>query len=191
MKKICFTFSLLLFFSCGQKNTEANNAVENANSTTSYTRFSKGQNILDAIYNEQIKNDENLKKLDDKIKALYEDKEKVTNINQEIMNKSSEYYSDVESIANNITDSLLKKQILELIKISADKNYLKEKKFIELSLEINKNNQMIHSHYSAFKIRKTLPEIEKYQNAHPLKTDSLEKFIEKQNKLLIELKNLK
>lgn len=50
---------------------------------------------------------------------------------------------------------------------------------------------MIHSHYSAFKIRKTLPEIEKYQNAHPLKTDSLEKFIEKQNKLLIELKNLK
>jgi len=38
---------------------------------------------------------------------------------------------------------------------------------------------------------KTLPEIEKYQNAHPLKTDSLETFIKKQNQLLNELKNLK
>lgn len=45
--------------------------------------------------------------------------------------------------------------------------------------------------YTAFKIRKTLPEIEKYQNAHPLKTDNLNTFITKQNKLLEELKKFK
>ncbi|WP_159436354.1 hypothetical protein [Chryseobacterium indoltheticum] len=49
----------------------------------------------------------------------------------------------------------------------------------------------MNSLYNAFKIKKTLPEIEKYQNAHPLKTDSLNNFINKQNQLLNELKNLK
>jgi len=60
-----------------------------------------------------------------------------------------------------------------------------------LILEINRNSQAIYSQYSVFRIRKTLPEIERYQNAHPLKTDSLGNFINKQNKLLNELKNMK
>lgn len=50
---------------------------------------------------------------------------------------------------------------------------------------------MLHDQYIVFKIRKTLPEIEKYQTAHPLKTDNLDAFINKQNKLLEELKKLK
>ena len=191
MKKIFLTSSLLLFFSCEEKSHVANNAVENAESKTSYTRFSKGQNILDAIYNEQIKNDENLKNLDERINSLYDDGQKVKNINQEITSKSSEYYSNAESVAESIYDSILKKQILEIIKISADKNYLREKKLRDLTLQINRNNQIIYNQYSAFKIRKTLPEIEKYQKAHPLKTDSLNNFINKQNQLLNELKNLK
>jgi|GEM_PF-4583244 len=83
--------------------------------------------MLNAIYNEQIKNDENLKNLDEKINSLYDDSQKVKNINQEITSKSAEYYSAAESAAESINDSVLKKQILEIIKISADKNYLKEK----------------------------------------------------------------
>ena len=47
------------------------------------------------------------------------------------------------------------------------------------------------AYYNIFNYPLTLPEIEKYQSAHPLKTDHLDQFINKQNKLLEELKNLK
>ncbi|WP_029293141.1 hypothetical protein [Chryseobacterium hispalense] len=68
---------------------------------------------------------------------------------------------------------------------------LKIKSFKALIFQLTKNAEKISDLYTIFKIRKTLPEIEKYQNAHPLKTDSLENFISKQNQLLNELKNLK
>ncbi len=191
MKKLLLSISILCFLSCAEKKQQALNAVENAESKTSYTRFSKGQNMLDAVYNEQIKNDPPLKKLDEKINTLYDDSQKVKSINQELTGKSSEYYSDVETAAKSIDDTVLKKHILAIIKISSEKNYLKEKKLRDFILQINRNNQTIYSQYKAFKIRKTLPEIEKYQNAHSLKTDTLEKFINTQNDLLKQLKNLK
>lgn len=195
MKKILLITTLfLLLFSCTENKPEneliVENAVENAESK-SYSRYSNGQNMIDAIYHEQIKDDENLKNLDERINTIQEDSRKVKDIYREILNKSAEYYSDAESEAKNMTDSILKKQTLELIKASAEKNYTKEKKFRDLILEINRNNELIYNQYSAFKIKRTLPEIEKYQNAHPLKTDSLNNFIKKQNQLLEELKKLK
>ena len=42
-----------------------------------------------------------------------------------------------------------------------------------------------------FKIKKTLPEIEKYQNQNPLKIEELKKMVENQNQLLEKLKNMK
>ncbi|ALR30397.1 hypothetical protein ATE47_07605 [Chryseobacterium sp. IHB B 17019] len=195
MKKILLITTLfLLLFSCTENKPEneliVENAVENAESK-SYSRYSNGQNMIDAIYHEQIKDDENLKNLDERINTIQEDSRKVKDIYREILNKSAEYYSDAESEAKSMTDSILKKQTLELIKASAEKNYTKEKKFRDLILEINRNNELIYNQYSAFKIKRTLPEIEKYQNAHPLKTDSLNNFIKKQNQLLEELKKLK
>ena len=56
-------------------------------------------------------------------------------------------------------------------------------------LEIN--NGRINDYYSFFKIKKTLPEIEKYQNQNPLKLEELKKIIADQNQLLEKLKNIK
>jgi hypothetical protein len=89
------------------------------------------------------------------------------------------------------SDSISRKAIEAEIKRSEQQYNLKVKKIKDLIEEITKNRERIHDTYTIFKIRKTLPEIEKYQNAHPLKTDSLENFISKQNQLLNELKNLK
>ncbi|MBB4805525.1 hypothetical protein HNP38_000797 [Chryseobacterium defluvii] len=192
MKKILLVLSVL---SCTENKSEnipaMNNAVENAESKISYTRFSKGQNMLDAIYHEQIKNDEYLKSLDEKITSLQKEGNQIKNMYDEILNKSSEYYLNAESEAKSINDSVLRKEILNLVKRSSDNNDLKEKKLRELFSQVYHNNQSIYSQYSAFKIKKTLPEIEKYQTAHPLNTDSLDYFIKKQNALLNELKNLK
>ncbi|WP_144282681.1 hypothetical protein [Chryseobacterium echinoideorum] len=180
---------IFLLFSC--KENEADNAVENAQSKVSYTRYSKGKTMLDAIYLEQIKNDENLKAIDNRINMLYEDSQKIKNINQEITDKSTEYYLDATSAAKRIIDSSLRKQTIEMVNESIARYHLKQKKLNDLQVKMNYNNQLVYSEYNSFKIRKTLPEIEKYQNAHPLKTDSLEKFIEKQKQLLRKLKSLK
>jgi hypothetical protein len=192
MKKILFAATLALsLLSCKENKPIIENAVDNTDSKISSSRYIKGQNILDAIYYEQIKNDESLKKIDEKIILLQEDSRKVKNLYNDILRKNDEYYSDAEYAANSINDSALKKDIVNLVKESSDKYNVNTQKLKELSLKITKNSQNIYGYYMAFKIRKTLPEIEKYQKAHPLKTDSLDQFINKQNELLEELKKLK
>lgn len=201
MKKIFITSTLfLLLFSCGESKSDKpiiENAVDNAESSvassiTKETRFSSRQeNMVHQIYDELIKNNKNLQILDNKVNEVDDKTAETTSKYDHIIYKSESYYNDAESLAKSVSDSVTKKEIEKEIKISSEKYNLKIKQIKDLIEKINKNREKIHDTYIIFKIRKTLPEIEKYQNAHPLKTDSLENFINKQNQLLTELKNLK
>ena len=196
MKKTLLITSFIILFSCGKNKPENKPLVENAvDNTDSSLKGSFGsgreENIIDKIYSELIKNDQKLLALDDKILKTYEKSKIVLEYYENVLNKSESYYIDANYQAKAITDSLLKHQIENQIKISSDKYDLKIKNIKSTISLLNKNTEKINDLYNAFKIRKTLPEIEKYQNAHPLKTDSLENFINKQNQLLNELKNLK
>ncbi|MGL6125945.1 MAG: hypothetical protein ACRC05_02420, partial [Chryseobacterium artocarpi] len=110
---------------------------------------------------------------------------------EEIINKSESFYREAENAARSITDSLTKKQIEKDVQFSKDQYSVKISSVNMLIARINQNNADMNSLYTAFKNRKTLPEIEKYQKGHPLKTDSLDQFINKQNQLLEELQKLK
>lgn len=196
MKKIFLILTLFLFlFSCSEDKPKQNEivetAAENTESSFPVKRLRNTQDILNGIYSEQIKNDEDLKKLDEKITILQQDSRKVKDIYREIINNSDNYYMRATNGAKVIRDSTLKKEILSLVENSSEKFDVKKEKLEELTQQVNLNYYKIFNFYTAFKIRKTLPEIEIYQNAHPLKTDSLENFIKKQNQLLNELKNLK
>ncbi|WP_353145909.1 hypothetical protein [Chryseobacterium sp.] len=196
MKKIFFASVLTLsILSCRENKSYNNdiveNAAENTESSISLKRLSKTQDIFNGIYYEKIKNDDELKEIDKKISLIQDDADKIRRIYNSVIANSDDYYLIAKNQAKGINDSVLRKEMMNLLKESSDKYYLKVQKIKELKHTININKQSIYSLYSAFKIRKTLPEIEKYQNAHPLKTDSLDSFINKQNKLLEELKNLK
>ncbi|WP_299177578.1 hypothetical protein [uncultured Chryseobacterium sp.] len=196
MKNILFVSSLtMLLLSCKQdksKNEDLiENAAENTTSSIPIKRLSNIQSMVDAVYYEQIKNSEDLKKFDEKFHSLQEDSRKMNQMYNDIIGKSDDYYSDAEIRAKGIKDSVLKKQIISLLKDSSIKYNVKVEKLKELKNQININYYKLYGFYDAFKIRKTLPEIEKYQNAHPLKTDNLDNFIKKQNALLSELKSLK
>ncbi|WP_374462655.1 hypothetical protein [Chryseobacterium sp.] len=196
MKKILFASALALStLSCRENKSQNNNIVEKAAESTESSipikRLSKTQDIFDGIYYEKVKNDQELRKIDEKISLMQEDAHQMQSIYNSIISNSEDYYLIAESRAKSINDSVLRKEMTELIKESSENYDLKVQKIKELKHQINRNKQSIYSIYSAFKIRKTLPEIEKYQNAHPLKTDSLNQFINKQNKLLEELKKLK
>jgi len=197
MKKIFIASTLfLMIFSCNESKNEnkplVENAVDNTNSSIE-SSFSSGRddNMIDKIYSEIIKNDKKLSALDDRMVKIYEKQRKTLEQYDNILNKSKSYYRDANYQANSIIDSLLKHQIENQIKISSEKYNVRIKNVKTLISQLTKNTERMNDYYTAFKIRKTLPEIEKYQNAHPLKTDSLENFINKQNQLLNELKNLK
>jgi hypothetical protein len=195
MKKTLLTSALfLLLFSCTENKPEnkliVENAVENAESK-SYSRYSKGQNIIDGIYNEQIKDDEKLKDFQKRFLSIQNDSEIMKHLYDDITRSSQNYYSDAEIRAKNIMDSTLQKEVLNLLKNSSEKYDAKINKLNALKIQVNLNVIELNSFYNAYKIKKTLPEIEKYQDTHPLETDSLENFINKQNQLLNELKNLK
>lgn len=195
MKKIFVTTALLLLMiSCKQKSSEnkiVDIAAENTESNFPIKRISNSQNILDGIYSELMKNDPELQKLDEKINKINSDSKIMTKIYNNIINNSDDYYSLAEADAKGITDSLLRREILAIVTESSEKFGIKKAKFKELTKQVSLNKYKIYSFYQAFKIRKTLPEIEKYQNANPLKTDSLKNFIRKQNEILSELKKTK
>lgn len=195
MKKILIASTLfLLIISCKQKDSEnkiVDVAAENTESSFPIKRMRNTQNILDGIYSELLKKDSELQKLDKKVNAINSDGKIMKELYSDIINNSTDYYNIAKSDAKGITDSLLRKEIFAIVTNSSEKFNEKKVKFEELTKQVNFNNHKIYSFYQAFKIKKTLPEIEKYQNAHPLKTDSLENFINKQNQLLSELKNLK
>ncbi|WP_312766042.1 hypothetical protein [Epilithonimonas sp.] len=195
MKRIflLLAFSLLIN-SCNESKTNekeiVEKAAENTESSFPIKRMSQSQDILNGIYSELLKNDSQLKKLDENVVSLQQDSRIIQNLNDDIINNSGDYYLLAENTAKSIRDSILKKEILELVKNSSEKFNVKKDKFEELKKRINLNHHKIYSFYQAVKVRKTIPEIEKYQQAHPLKTDSLNMFINKQNQLLNELKNM-
>ncbi|KMQ58923.1 hypothetical protein ACM40_18335 [Chryseobacterium sp. BLS98] len=196
MKKILFTAILALsIISCKENESGNAGAVENAVDDTNSSikgSFESGrsENMIDKIYSELAKKDKNLKELDEKLVKLNEESRKVLAAYDEILNKSESFYQDAHFQATSVKDSLLKQHLEKEITISSDSYNQKISKVKELIDKVNTNNDHIANLYTAFKIRKTLPEIEKYQNAHPLKTDNLESFIKKQNVLLDELKKL-
>jgi hypothetical protein len=197
MKKILFASALALsILSCKQNESGnaavAENAVDDTDSSLKGSFESgRNENMIDKIYSELIKKDKNLKELDEKLFKLNEENRKVLAIYEDILYKSESFYQDAHFQATNVKDSLLKQQLEKEIKISSDNYNQKISKVKELINKVNTNNDHITNLYTAFKIRKALLEIEKYQNAHPMKTDNLESFIKKQDQLLSELKNIK
>lgn len=196
MKNLLLIILLLPVFSCNEKiaeNPKQNNAVADAESSISGKLESGSRyesSLVDKIYYELIKNDEKLKNFDERLKNIFETSSKTISEKQKVLSKSNQYYDDAHSIVKNYGDSLLKKQTEALIKASSERYDAKTLTLRNLITQLEKGNTSIADHYSAFKIRKTLSEIEKYQNQNPLDSKDLEKLIIKQNQLLAEIKKL-
>ncbi|AZA76664.1 hypothetical protein EG347_03585 [Chryseobacterium sp. G0186] len=197
MKKILFASAMALsLISCRENKTEntplVENAVDNAESSISGSlKSGRYGNQVHEIYNELIKNNKSLLELDKRIEKVDKETETVISKYSYIIDKSERYYNDAKTLSNSVTDSLAKIEIGKAIQRSSDQYTIKNQAITDLIKKITANRVVLHDQYIIFKIKKTLPEIEKYQNAHPLKTDNLNNIIKKQDKLLEELKNLK
>lgn len=198
MKKILFASALVLsLLSCRENKSQqapaVENAVDNAESSVSGSikKNTRYTNLVHEIYQELIKNDKALQDLDERIEIIDKETEDAFTEYDDVIQKSETYYNDATALSNSVTDSVTKKQIEKEIKTSSDQYNIKTQTIRDLIAKIKTNRATLHDQYVVFKIRKTLPEIEKFQSAHPLKTDNLNQFINKQNELLEELKKLK
>ena len=196
MKNLLIIATLFLLFSCTEKTENAVVAAENSNVISSVesktgSRYSKGSSLIDAIYFEMVKDDKVLKALDEDINLIRKNSDELISQKQELLIKPSEYYGEVNREIAMIKDSILKKEMKNFIKESSNNFTRKEKELEMVIKDLEINNGRINDYYSFFKIKKTLPEIEKYQNQNPLKLEELKKMIADQNQLLEKLKNMK
>ena len=196
MKNLLIITTLLLLFSCNEKTENAVVAAENSNIISSVgsqkgSIYSEGSSLIDAIYFEMIKDDKELQALHDEINLIGKNSFELVKKKKELLIKPSEYYTEVNREIAMIKDSILKKEMKNFIKESSDNFTRKEKELEMVIKDIKINNGRINDYYNFFKIKKTLPEIEKYQNQNPLKLEELKKMVEDQKQLLEKLKNLK
>lgn len=196
MKNLLIITTLLLLFSCKEKTENAVVAAENSNIISSVgsqkgSRYSEGSSLIEAIYFEMIKDDKELQALHDEINLIGKNSFELVKKKRELLIKPSEYYTEVNREIAMIKDSILKQEMKNFIKESSDNFTRKEKELEMVIKDIKINNGRINDYYNFFKIKKTLPEIEKYQNQNPLKLEELKKMVEDQKQLLEKLKNLK
>lgn len=195
MKKIIIPCLLLVVLSCGgpaaENKTAVDQAINKSESVASIDSNSRNVNRVISIYNELVKKDPQLQALEKKIDAIKEETSAVTSKYTDIITQSETYYEDARTLAKSVTDSVSRQAIEQQISSSSEHYNARIKHIRDLISSIQNNAVMINDQHTLLMISKTLPEIRKYQDANSLKPDSLISFINKQNGLLNELKNIK
>ena len=200
MKKNIYFALILCVISCKDDNSVTTtpkvaqeNVVENvgAKSNQLEKRYKGSDDIVEEIYQELILNDKELTKLDAKIRDLNNSTEDIIRQYRNILSKSESYYAEARKKTESITDSLMRNKLDSVILNSAmtyDGRVIDVRNAISHAQNNMKN---INDLYTAYKIQRTLPEIEKYQKSNPFDLTNLNKLVEKQNTLLSDVQKVK
>lgn len=157
----------------------------------SFERYSKGSSLLDGIYFELVKDDKNLLALEKAMDDLNKNKLKSLADADNIMDKPNQYFAEIDAFIPNIKDSLLRKEIEAVYRTAKNNNTKRRADLDGMKSRIKEDQKQINDIYTAFKIKKTIPIIEKYQEQNPINIEDLNKIIDEQKKHLEEVKKLK
>ena len=203
MKNFVYLLLPLLLFSCKENSSikknadlpeEQKNVVENID-TKSTDPFQKtyrtNAGMVEDIYNQLVLSDKNLAKLDTQIKNLNTKTNDVVSVYENVLANSDNYYKDALAKTANFQDTIMRKRV-DSVMISSSKKYEEKTANVKTYIAAAKSNiAIINDQYSTFKIYKTLPEIEKYQNTNTFDLSNLNNLMSEQNKILIEIKKAK
>ena len=192
-------FLPLIFLSCNLRTNRTSSDIDNneekeipkvllEEKDESSSRIKGSDDLVEEIYDDILKNDERLKKLDESINDNNKKMYNALKDFEDYKRKSAQYYSSAESVALNITDSILSSRVT----LDIANSKIKYEKLIQnlsnadslirdLSVKIKEN-------YKAFKIQKTLPVIEKYQKEKIVNGKTMDEFIQEEKKLLQQIK---
>lgn len=184
-------FSLILFISCGNNQTENNATTKQEtpeallDNKLEIKSYRSAGDLTEELYQELVDKTPALKKLEDDLDASGPMSNELTDKFNKYDSKSNSYYSSANYKAAAIEDSLLRMKIVALITTSNKQYATKTAELNSLLKQISKNGATLNDHHSVLKIVLTLPMIEKYQDDN--KPDSKEfMYLIKQQEDLIE-----
>ncbi len=191
MKNYSILLCLFLIFSCRQEksNKQIPDALNDKNISVSGSFRSYDESLVDKLYSELIKNDQELQKFDNEILTNLSNSHEVRKELSSYDDKSKNYYTSALTNTKSITDSVLKKRLVELVKNSETKYNSKVLSLKKLSGIIEANNASISDNYTFFKTAMTIPIIEKFQKENLPISKPLENFIKEQTELKSEIES--
>lgn len=138
-------------------------------------------NILESIYKEISKDDDELKELHQNIDDIYNNKNALTQDFNRYNQKNISYYSSANSIINELDNEKLKELLTEVIK-SSESSYNREiKALLDESNTLDNEIADLNDYIKTLKVIKTIDFIESYQKSE--KSD-IELIIELKNRII-------
>lgn len=160
-------FLLLIFCSCSaRKREEPPTILEGKKIDVSSIYKKKGADLVDALYEELLSQSEELKKLDGEIKTMQASLPDSMEVFKTYHEKSVQYYELAEKKASGITDTTLRKSLLDYINRS--RQTYRDSIAFHTSIDslIQRRSATISNLHQALKLMSTLPVIEEFQQSN-------------------------
>ena len=164
-----------------EPNQELPKALEGKSS--SYETISKRghEDLIESLYSELVSKDNDLKRLEENIDELNRSKSDSTALFDQFNGKNQSYFSSADRHIGEITDSLVRERLRNLIAIQLAKYKSSTARHNELLTLINGKQTALSDMYHVLKIVRTLPLIDKYQQDNIPAKKPLEDYIKKQD----------
>ncbi|WP_129021879.1 hypothetical protein [Edaphocola flava] len=180
--------------SCGGK-TEHNtdnipNALQDEPQRNTYSSISKVRDksdIIESLYQEQVAQSPELQEIESTMAAMHKAKLDSGRVFFEYSSNNNKYYEHVNSMAQQIKDSVLAQKMLQFIQQSETQYSSLSKGLQELDKEINSGRGTLEDLYYALKIKTTLPVMEQYQKSELPSERPMRQYKEHQNKTIQRL----
>jgi len=194
---IVFATFAFVFLSCTQLKTNPDavvktktpDALKDGSELTKTYR--SGQNLTEELYKELVDNSADLKKMEEDLSTINTNTDEVNTVFTKYNGKSNSYYGSAGNIANEISDSTMRKDILRIIGNSRLRYDEKSAGIKTLLERIARNNSNLRDQHAALKVVLTFPLIEKFQDENLPKSKEFNELIREQGKLMERMDSLR
>jgi hypothetical protein len=152
--------------------------------------ISRPSDLAEALYQELVKNDPVLQKMEADFEALPTELLPLKEKYDAYEAKSDNYYASAQQKAAMISDSVLRAKVKALIAASESRYTSKTAELNSLLKELAANNTALTDYHAALKVALTLPVIEKFQADEMPDKKPLKELKKKQQKLLSKTDSL-
>ena len=147
--------------------------------------YKRGSNdLLNELYQGLVNENQNLKDIEKLLEGNNTEKIDILDKYSVFDSKNESYYTSAHSQCMEIKDSVLRKKILSVIKLSSDQYKDRTSHLTAMIRNIESKNISIQDYHTAMKVMVTMPLIENYQHEN-LPKDSIYKGFSKQQDMII------
>lgn len=159
----------------------------------SYSELRKGRygDLVDQLYADLVKQSADLKQLDTRLELLDEQTRDSTAAYSTFDRQNESYYDAAQRRAGAIGDSVLRTQVLAIVKQSSQRYSRITSRHKDLQSSLNEKARAIEEGHEALKVLLTLPVMQQYQKEHLPSTKSMEDLLREMDALKKEVNALK